>query len=246
MEPQVIYETPEFAAILKPAGLQMHAARLAGGTISDGDTLAAWVRRRYPETAAVGDDPEERPGLVHRLDKATSGIVLVARTQEYFLYLKSLFAEKKISKTYLALARGHLKDQSGIIDAPIGILSGSTKRSVRSDKMLKTAVTEYRVLESLSGEEGFDTSLVEVSPKTGRTHQIRVHLAYISHPVLGDKLYGPKKQPGWATRLMLHAWKIEFEEKTGKRVRLEAVPDPEFISVYKKAGGRENRWGYPQ
>lgn len=238
MEPKIIYEEKEWAAIFKPAGLQMHHARAAGASDTERATLADWLSKRYPETREVGDDPGERPGIVHRLDRDTSGIVLIARSQNYFSYLKSLFQEKKISKTYLALVRGHIRENSGTIDKAIGIILGSTKRSVRSDKMSKSALTDYKVLERLKNEEDLsESTLAEFRPRTGRTHQIRVHSAHIGHPVWGDKIYGPKKQPEWVTRLMLHARTLEFEVQEGKRMKLEAAPDDAFIRVYEAAGG---------
>lgn len=238
MEPQIIYEEKDWAALSKPTGLQMHHAWVESVTGAARPTLADWILARFPETGTVGDDPAARPGIVHRLDRDTSGIVLIARTQEYFTYLKNLFQEKKITKTYLALVRGHLKEESGVIDQAIGILSGSTKRSVRSEKMLKPAVTAYKVLERLMRSDDSEKStLAEFSPLTGRTHQIRVHAAYLGHPVWGDKIYGPKNQPAWVTRLMLHSHTLEFEVRPGKRMKLEAAPEPEFEAAYRAAGG---------
>ncbi len=181
-------------------------------------TLVDWLLSRYPEIATVGDDPAQRPGIVHRLDKDTSGVMLVAKNQKTFEYLKSLFQKHEIIKTYLALVQGELAKKSGVIDAPIGIKNGTTKRSIRSTKMAKEAVTEYKVLAG---------SLLEVKPKTGRTHQIRVHLASIGHPIVGDPIYG-KKPSVKNQRLMLHAASIEFTAPDGKRMRLEAEPPPEF------------------
>lgn len=217
-EPEVIYEDKDFLAVIKPAGLLVHAAR--GARAAPGKpkaTLANWLLKKYPEIALVGDDPEFRPGIVHRLDKGTSGVMLVARNQKYFEYLKSLFQERGIQKTYLAVVLGSPAKKKGTVNAPIGIRNGTTKRSIRSEKMAKSAITDYRVLKTFD-----DYSLLEVSPRTGRTHQIRVHLASIGCPVAGDRLYGPKKQPLWATRLMLHALALEFTAARGTRVKFEA------------------------
>jgi len=230
-EPKIIYEDKGFLVLNKPAGLQVHAAKIARGA---GDareqepTLVDWFVKNYPEVKTVGDDPELRPGIVHRLDKATSGIMVVARDQKTFQYLKSLFQSHEIKKTYLATVIGQPKEKQGVIDVPIGIKSGTLKRSVRSAKMAKAAITDYKVLKTFvrDGADGKEAkfSLLEVSPKTGRTHQIRVHLASIGHPVVGDHLYGPKKQPAWAGRLMLHALSIEFTAEDGKRMKFEAEP----------------------
>jgi 23S rRNA pseudouridine1911/1915/1917 synthase len=232
-EPQVIYKDEGLLALVKPAGLLVHAAR------ADGEpTLTDWLRANYPEVKNVGDDPETRPGLVHRLDKDTSGIMLVARKQEDFEYLKGLFKGKGIRKTYLALAWGHAEEERGTITAPIGIKSGTTKRSVRSDKMVKPAETDYEVVKQAVAPEDADiqTSLFKVMPRTGRTHQIRVHLASIGHPIVGDPLYGPRKPRLAAPRLMLHAAVLEFERHPGKRLRLEAAPDTAFTDFLVRCG----------
>ena len=223
-EPEIIYENKDILVINKPSGLQVHAARVSGAPRAHELTLVDWLLKRYPEIRSVGDDPELRPGIVHRLDKDTSGVMLVARDQKYFEYLKSLFQKHEIKKTYLAFVAGIPATKRGTIDAPIGIRNGTMKRSVRSAKMAKSAVTEYRTLKEFDGY-----SILEISPKTGRTHQIRVHLASIGHPVLGDRLYGPKNQPAWADRLMLHALSIEFTAADGKRMKFEA--DSEVIHI---------------
>lgn len=238
-EPTVLHEDKDVLVIMKPAGLQVHAARIAAHAVGRRSrrqpvvprelppTLVDWLLPRYPEVSTVGDDPEQRPGIVHRLDKETSGVMLVARNARAFEYLKALFQKHEIKKTYRAVVFGVPKEKRGVIDAPIGIRNGTMKRSVRSAKMAKQAVTEYKVLKTFvrAGGDGNDAkfSLLEVSPKTGRTHQIRVHLASIGHPIVGDRLYGPKKQPAWADRMMLHAFAIEFV-MDGRRMRFEAEP----------------------
>ena len=245
LEPKVIYENKDFLAIDKPAGLMVHAAKISSKRHTGDDrrkgsdekttepTLVDWLIERYPEIKTVGDEPELRPGIVHRLDKATSGVMLVAKTQDYFEYLKSLFQKHEVKKTYYAVVAGVPKNKEGIIDAPIGIRSGTLKRSVRSTKMQKEAVTEYKVIKSyelgaMSYEGGsLKVSLLEVRPQTGRTHQIRVHLASIGHPIVGDKLYGPHTSyliPHTSPRLILHAAAIEFPDKDGSMIRIEAEP----------------------
>lgn len=193
--------------------------------------LTIWLLPRYPGLSKVGDEPKLRPGIVHRLDQETSGIILVPKTQEYFSYLKSLFKERKVKKTYLALVYGTLKNKKGIIEEPIGIKSGTIRRSVGSGKMLKPAATEYKGLREIENAKGEKFSLVEVSPLTGRTHQIRVHLKYLGHPILGDGIYGRKKDK--TGRLMLHAVAIEFETSPGKKLRLEADPPADFEEILK-------------
>ncbi len=227
--PEVIHEEKDFLVINKPSGWQVHAARHATGhpgapsTSSKHDTLVDWLVKRYPELKKVGDDPELRPGIVHRLDKDTSGVMLVARTQDSFEYFKSLFQKHEIKKKYLALVVGMPKQHHGVIDAPIGIRSGTLKRSIHSNKMMKEAVTEYRVVKKIG-----ENSLLEVVPKTGRTHQIRVHLASIGHPVIGDRLYGKSHA---ASRLALHALSLEFTARDGRRLKFEADPPKELSTM---------------
>ncbi len=231
-------------------------------------TLVDWLLEKYPEIKNVGDtsvvhgsqsivhrsesheprtmhhepinhEPNIRPGIVHRLDKETSGVMLVARTQEYFEYLKSLFGGRQIKKTYVALVFGKLEPRKGVIEKPIGIKNGTLKRSVHSEKMVKEAITEYRVIKYLKprtmNHEPRTFSLVEVEPKTGRTHQIRVHLASVRHPIVGDRLYGPKKPIANyqlpIARLMLHALSLEFMTEEGKRMRFEAEPPEGFTKI---------------
>ncbi len=251
MTPQVIFENEDFVAVNKPAGLLVHRAHLSKGQLLNvkgqmlrEHTLVDWLLKKYPQIKTVGDDPKNRPGIVHRLDKDTSGIMLIPKNQDYFDYLKSLFQNSKIKKTYLTLVYGVPKAKEGVIDKPIGIKDGSVKRSVHSEKMAKEAITEYRVLRTFMPQHPVlkvpqhrvlaAVSLLMVAPKTGRTHQIRVHLASIGHPVLGDKLYGGKMsgvmgQVLGVTHQMLHADSIEFQAKPGKVIKLSAEPPEDFV-----------------
>lgn len=220
----VIYEDKNFLALNKPAGIAVHR----GAGIKEA-TLADWLVEHYPEVKSVGDDPEERPGIVHRLDKDTSGVMLAARNQETFESLKRLFKTRRIEKTYLALVVGAPKKSSGIIDEPIGrMASRRTKRGIGKNILgARQAVTEYRVLERFGAAHrgrigGY--SLIEVRPKTGRMHQIRVHLASIGAPVVGDKTYGGARAefPG-VDRNFLHAFSLEFSYPEGRRWHFEAA-----------------------
>jgi 23S rRNA pseudouridine1911/1915/1917 synthase len=251
MVPTLLSQNENFLIINKPSGMVVHGARVnANKKIARApeSTLVDWLVEHYPEIRSVGDDPVLRPGIVHRLDKDTSGIMVIARNQTYFEYLKSLFQNHKVHKTYLALVLGIPKNDVGIIDKPIGIMNGTLKRSVRSKKMAKAAITEYRVIKKFNndftsfipnraerlngGGVGSGFALIHVYPKTGRTHQIRVHLASIGHPIVGDTLYGRKSKnknvasPWFHDRLMLHAMAIEFPERDGMVVHFESsIPE---------------------
>ena len=233
---------------------ERHRTRAAHGgeTHEDEPTLVDWLLARYPEIKNVGDDPALRPGIVHRLDKATSGVMLVAKTQASFEHLKKIFQEHRMQKTYVALVRGVPKESHGVIDAPIGIKNGTLKRSIHSSKMAKSAVTEYSVVKIFDkGDNGSEQyALLKVNPKTGRTHQIRVHLASIGHPIVGDMLYGRKPVRGKtarsasaamasaeaarrteaAPRLMLHAASIAFDGDGVNRFEFEAPLPEGFIT----------------
>jgi 23S rRNA pseudouridine1911/1915/1917 synthase len=231
--PEIIFENKDFLVINKPAGLMVHGVRVRRARPIDAaramtPTLVDWLRSRYPEIGGVGDDPGLRPGIVHRLDKATSGVMIVAKTQSSFELLKRLFQEHQMEKTYFALVFGVPKKEQGIIDSPIGIKRGSLKRSIYATKMAKPAVTEYSVVKKITGSEKEEYALLKVNPKTGRTHQIRVHLASIGHPIVGDAMYGKKIQPPFARRLMLHAASLEFSNGAGSRFVFEAPLPPGF------------------
>ncbi|MEK7115301.1 MAG: RluA family pseudouridine synthase [Patescibacteria group bacterium] len=213
MEPKVVYQDKDFLVLNKPAGLIVHG---------DSPSVVEWLLKNFPEVRSVGDEPEERPGIVHRLDRDTSGILIVARNQKAFEYLKNLFQNHQVKKTYLALVCGWLKEKEGIIDKPIGILSGSVRRTVhiKTASMIKEAKTKYRVKKELEiNNEKF--SLLEVEPLTGRTHQIRVHLNAIGHPIVGDKMYG-RKNPLNLSRQFLHADSIEFNLPNGSQLKVGA------------------------
>lgn len=234
-EPEIIFENDDFLVINKPAGLMVHGVRVGAkrrvdATRAGEPTLVDWLRAHRPQINGVGDDPAIRPGIVHRLDKATSGVIIVAKTQASFEALKKLFQEHRIKKTYLALVRGVPKNGTETIDAPIGIKTGSLKRSVHSSTMAKPAVTQYSVRRKISEGATEQYALLTVNPKTGRTHQIRVHLASIGHPIVGDTLYGGKRSLP-ATRLMLHAAAIEFSDGHGNHFEFEA-PLPDEFSAF--------------
>lgn len=203
----------------------------AAPNILDEMTLVDWLLEYYPPIKNIKDAYQGivsgpfRPGIVHRLDKDTSGIVVAPKTQAYFDYLKDLFKHREVRKKYLALVLGWVAPSKGVIDRPIGIKTGTMKRSLQSVKMQKSAVTEYAVKARLE-INGEKCTLLEVTPKTGRTHQIRIHLASLGHPILGDAMYGTKKSKSMAPRQLLHAESLEFNIAQGKRIKLSAdLPD---------------------
>lgn len=233
MEPSILYQEKDFLVINKPAGWLTHPThkpkainqklKTADQEQKDEPILTDWLLEHYPEAKDVGDDPEIRPGIVHRLDKDTSGVMIVARDQKAFEFFKKSFQEKQIKKTYLALTRGLVKPSTGRIEKSIGLKGGTVKRTVhlKNAKLIKEAVTEYKVKKYFK-----DFTLVEAEPLTGRTHQIRVHFASIGHPVAGDNLY--EKSPDQKlktlglTRQFLHAESIEFSTPRGSRLKITA------------------------
>ena len=233
MRLNIVYEDKNLLVLNKPAGIVVHPApRRAQGSpepnVVQGHleiTLAEQIVKKYPEIRKVGEDPT-RPGIVHRLDKDTSGVLVVARNQNTFDYLKSLFQKREIKKTYLVLVSGVIKNDSGVIDLPIGRSRKDSRRRIAgkgASGKLREAVTEYKVVKRFR-----DFTFLEARPLTGRTHQIRAHFAAISRPVACDRIYGGKKPacPAGLARQFLHAWKLEFVSPSGAKMSFEAdLPD---------------------
>ncbi|MBI2096591.1 MAG: RluA family pseudouridine synthase [Candidatus Sungbacteria bacterium] len=237
MEPELIYQDDDLIVVSKPAGMPVHDAKH-----STDYTLCDWLLERFPEIKEVGDARANehipyRPGIVHRLDKWTSGVMVIARNQESFLRLKDIFKSRQVEKVYTALVCGHLKEKTGIIQKSLGrILASPTKIGIEKSgsrlKNPKEAVTEYKVLKEYPG-----AALLEVKPKTGRMHQIRVHLASIGHPVAGDTVYGGKnvclKDLG---RYFLHASSLSFSFREGQRLTFSVDLPPELEERLGKQG----------
>jgi 23S rRNA pseudouridine1911/1915/1917 synthase len=211
---EVIYEDSAIAVINKPAGMVVHPAR--GNKTG---TLVNAILARWPHISNIGDDPE-RSGLVHRLDKDTSGLMVVALTDEARANLIAQFQSRHVEKHYLALVEHHPPNDRGRIEAPIGRDPRHRKRmAVLHDG--KEAVTEFYVRDFYG-----DYALLDVYPYTGRTHQIRVHLAFIRCPVVGDQVYGARKPRLKLKRLFLHAYQLSLDHPaTGQRLLFE-VPLP--------------------
>ncbi|PIT93114.1 MAG: RluA family pseudouridine synthase [Candidatus Harrisonbacteria bacterium CG10_big_fil_rev_8_21_14_0_10_38_8] len=205
----IIKEEADYLVLNKPAGVLVHGIFDKYGSKHAEEVLTDWIIKDYPEIADVGDKPQERPGVVHRLDRETSGVLLVAKNQEAFLRLKDLFKTNMIKKEYLALVFGEVKENKGVIDKPISIKNGTVKRTVFKGKMPREAITYFEVIQRYVQEEESYT-LLRVLPKTGRTHQIRVHLSSIGNNIVGDKLYGKKGTILNLDRHFLHAEKISF------------------------------------
>lgn len=204
---KVLYNNHGLIIIDKPAGLTVHP-----GAGFKGETLASALLYHFQDIRLVGE--EGRPGIVHRLDKDTSGVILVAKTQGMYEHLKNAFLEHKIKKQYVALVYGRLGKPHGFIDTPIGrSKTDFRKYTTKNPIEAKESLTEYQVLEYLKFPDSLDEyTLVLVKLHTGRTHQIRVHFSSLGHPLIGDDLYGGKKVkfPG-LSRQFLHAKKIEVQ-----------------------------------
>lgn len=215
MDLVVLSEDDDLVVIDKPPGMVVHP-----GSGQTKGTLAAGLLHRYPELDGVG--AADRWGLVHRLDKDTSGAILVARNQAAFEGLTGQLRERKISREYLALVEGVLKPPTGTIDAPIGRDPGTpTRRAVIREG--KHARTHYRLVRNYDER---DLAFVKVTLETGRTHQIRVHFAAIGHPVVGDPAYGSRRDPGLSPRIFLHAGELRFKHPSDRGEIVVTSPLP--------------------
>jgi 23S rRNA pseudouridine1911/1915/1917 synthase len=217
----VLHEDEQVIVVNKPPGIVVHP-----GSGRPTGTLAAGLLNRYPDLEGVGTG--ERWGLVHRLDKDTSGAILVARTPEAFQTLTEELRRRQITRTYTALVEGKMGAPTGTIDAPIGRdPTQITRRAVTHGG--KHARTHYEVIRYF---EASDASLLSVLLETGRTHQIRVHLAAIGHPVVGDRVYGATRKDLGSTRTFLHAASLEFTQPTsGDRIVVEAPLPTDLVRV---------------
>lgn len=258
----VLYEDDTVLVINKPAGLVVHSdGRTEEPTVMD------WLLAKYPKILGVGDasvtalnvkryppvgglNASDRSGIVHRLDRATSGVLLIAKTQKAFWHFKKQFQKNLVRKIYHAFVYGRVKYDEGVIDRPIArsrrnpVLWSATRG--RKDRE-REAVTEYRVLKRFTAppatggavNESENFSFLELRPRTGRTHQIRVHLKAINYPIVCDKLYASKRLlargveaslgcPLGFTRLALHAFSLKFKLPSGKELTVEAPYPRDF------------------
>lgn len=209
----ILYEDDDVIVVNKPSGLLTHAK----GGLSDEPTVAEIIR---PKTSFATDT--DRPGIVHRLDRDTSGLLIIAKNPESATHLQKQFAERTAKKTYIAITDGKPKLNAAKINLPIG-RNPSAPSTFRIDPNGKPAQTTYHVL-----AENDAQSLVELKPTTGRTHQLRVHLAHLNAPILGDRVYGKSSD----CRMMLHAQKLEITLPSGGRKVFEAAVPDEFKKFF--------------
>jgi 23S rRNA pseudouridine1911/1915/1917 synthase len=229
MEPKIIYEDPAIIVVDKPSGWIVNEA----DTTTNQPVLQIWLKGLdFP----LAKSSRERSGIVHRLDKETSGLLLVAKTQEVFERLQEQFKSRKVSKSYLALVAGRLEPKEGEIEVPVGRLPWRRDRFgiLPGGRPSKTS---YKV-EGYFTRDGQQYTQLVVYPKTGRTHQIRIHLKYIGHPIVGDEFYAgrktARKQRIWCPRLFLHASGLKFTHPTtGKEVGFESELPSDLAFVLK-------------
>jgi 23S rRNA pseudouridine1911/1915/1917 synthase len=249
MKIKILYEDKDVLAIDKPSGIAVH---------SDGQnkekTIADWIIDKYPKMKNVGESSPakdvyherktsllvERPGIVHRLDKDTSGVLVLAKNQKSYESLKNQFRNREVKKTYCAIVSGFLKNDRGIINKPIGRSPLDFRRKLAGRGArgeLKEALTQYKVLKRFTlriANVAHKFSYLEVFPKTGRTHQIRVHLKFLNHPIVCDSLYNHNEIcPVALSRLALHSRSIEFKDLKGKMIKVES-PLPKTMKEFIK------------
>lgn len=232
-EVTVLFENPDVIVIDKPAGLIVH---------SDGRTeepsVVDWVLAHYPETKDVGEpwlSPQgflvPRPGIVHRLDRTTSGVMILAKTQPAYEFLKKQFQDRSTEKEYVAIVYGHPKEEKGKIEREIVRIKSTPPRwgvSHGKENKKRAAITDWRVVARTTAE-GEPVSVIAAMPKTGRTHQIRVHLKALGYPIICDHLYAPTKAClAGLTRPALHAKRLTLTIPSGE-VRTFEAPIPEDL-----------------
>jgi len=246
----IVYEDADLAVVNKPAGMMVHAGSGQNDTARSGGTLVNALLHRFKALSATGGDL--RPGIVHRLDKSTSGLIIVAKNDRAHAALGAMFAGRNVQKTYVALVHGSIAKEKGTVTAAVSRDPvRRTRMTTRPSENARSAVSHYKVVRRLATRFGKFT-LIEVRIETGRTHQIRVHMASIGHPVVGDTLYGgiaqlTEQDAAQTTRLVrkkkdperlkldrnfLHAANLEFAQPaTGKPLLLEA-PLPEELTAF--------------
>jgi len=220
----IVYEDDDVIAVNKPRGMVVHPAP----GHPDGTLVNALLGHCGDSLSGIGG--VKRPGIVHRIDKDTSGIIIAAKNDKAHLALASQLSDRTLTREYEAVVRGVLKTQSGTIDAPIGRHSSDRKRQTVTSQNSRNAVTHYEVIARYAGFSHLRCRL-----ETGRTHQIRVHMAHIGHPVLGDLVYGMKKTELGMTSQCLHAKLLKFvHPSSGESIELQADLPDYFLQILAK------------
>ena len=220
---KIIFENKNFLVISKPAGLTVHPSESVPK-----NTLVNGLLAYLPELKNIGED-EKRPGIVHRLDKDVSGIMVIAKNQKSFAHLKSQFQNRKIKKGYLALVHGIINKNEGEINLKIGRSKTTGLMAVGKNKNCKEAKTLFWIIKKFQ-----KNSLLKIQILTGRTHQIRVHLKALGHPVVGDKIYCLKKYKNSPKikRIFLHSYKLGFKNLKSEWMEFKSNPPAEFKKFY--------------
>lgn len=220
---KIIFEDKNFLIINKPVGLTVHPSESAPK-----NTLINGLLAYLPELKNVGED-RTRPGIVHRLDKAVSGIMAIAKNQKSFRFLKSQFKNRKVKKEYLALVHGIINKDSGEINLKIGRSKKTGLMATGKNENYKEAKTLFWIIKKFQ-----KFSLLKIQILTGRTHQVRVHLKAIDHPVVGDKIYCLKKYKNSPKikRILLHSYKLGFKNLDGEFMEFKSNPPAEFKKFY--------------
>lgn len=234
LEPAIIFENNDLLVINKTAGLIVHP----DGKTKD-KTLCDWIIEKYPEIKGVGEPLVlqdgtviDRPGIVHRIDRWTSGILIIAKNNNAHAFLKKQFQDREIKKTYYCFAHGVFKETFGTINAPLGRSKGDFRQYTTPAKArgeMREAVTYFEV-----EKQGKNSAYVKVMPKTGRTHQIRAHMVHIGHPIVCDKVYSKRECILGFERMALHAYSLTFRLPNGEEKSLEAPLPPDFEFALKK------------
>ncbi len=224
-EPTILFEDDYIVVVNKPAGMivypdgkpaQPDGSGRTGG--HDYPALSHWLETRYKEYY-----------FVHRIDRETSGVLLIAKTEKDFEFLKEQFKEREVRKVYRAFVQGVIKDERGVIDKPIGTARGGVgpRSAQKPHGELRDALTAYRVI-----ERGSNVTYVEVFPKTGRTHQIRVHFSAVQHPIVCDRLYAPRRGTALGfKRLALHALSLTITHPNQREMTFEAPLPTDFLKA---------------